>query len=346
MNESIMRVFRNTVRIIQQHLRNRKIVFWGENPSFEHFLQEEYNLSVECYVTAVPKKAHSKRILLEDLAEKAEQYYIIVTKEQPSQHIKKQFKGMKFAEYKDYIFLHRKNTIIRPFSPDYKDPYGNFVHAGGCRVVIGKLVTDSYVYVDDGFKGDMLIRLFGRGGARATVGQNCKSTIGGRIFIHDNGVLSIGNGVSFGDNVKISISEYNKVTIGDDCMFSYNILMFSGDGHAIFDLDTGRRTNLYLDDDPKGTITLGKHVWVGSGACILNRASIGNSCIIGANSTFKGQIPDYTVAAGNPAKIVKSHVTWSRNPNATEISECFSTWNGATENIEKLESELNDSSEE
>ena len=138
----------------------------------------------------------------------------------------------------------------------------------------------------------------------------------------------MGDGVSIGDNTKFSVSANNRITIGDDCMFSYDILVFSGDGHAIFDMTTGQRMNSYAITDPKGSITMGKHVWICAGVYTLNRANIGNSCILGANATVKGDIPDYSIAAGNPARIVKSNVTWGRNPDAEEIGECFTNWNG------------------
>ena len=62
---------------------------------------------------------------------------------------------------------------------------------------------------------------------------------------------------------------------------------------------------------PRGTGTyivgggkIGRNVWIGDKATILPDVSIGNNCIIGANSVVTKSFPDNCVIAGNPAKIL------------------------------------------
>lgn len=50
-------------------------------------------------------------------------------------------------------------------------------------------------------------------------------------------------------------------------------------------------------------ITIGEDCWIGNGALIM--ANVGNHCIIGAGSVVTEELPDYAIAAGNPAKIIK-----------------------------------------
>ena len=326
MRDNILSWYKTSAEIINKYRNGRTVIFYGDNAEYKDYIKESYGIESGLSLTSIEKKAGENRIYIQSLKGRAKEFYIVIPKDQPSAALHKLFRGLGFKEFKDYLFVKRNNTIIAPGAPDYKDEYGNFVHSGGCTVNIGKFVCNSYVNIDDSFTGEFKVRLFGEGGSHVEIGAGCKSSGTSRAFIHDKGVLKIGNGVSIGDNTKISIMENNRVVIGNDCMFSYDILLFSGDGHAIFDMETGRRTNLYLGDDPKGSITLGDHVWIGAGCYILNRAKIGTSCIIGAGSTFKGELPDYCVAAGNPARIVKKNVTWSRNPNAVDIGECFSTW--------------------
>lgn len=53
-------------------------------------------------------------------------------------------------------------------------------------------------------------------------------------------------------------------------------------------------------------VTIGEGSWIGENVCIIG-ASIGKNCVIGANSVVTHNIPDYSVAFGNPAKVVKKY---------------------------------------
>lgn len=55
----------------------------------------------------------------------------------------------------------------------------------------------------------------------------------------------------------------------------------------------------------KGAITIGNNVWVGDKACIFGGVTIGNGVVIGANAIVTHDIPDYSVAVGNPARVIK-----------------------------------------
>jgi acetyltransferase-like isoleucine patch superfamily enzyme len=68
-------------------------------------------------------------------------------------------------------------------------------------------------------------------------------------------------------------------------------------------------------------VVIGEGCWIGYGTIILPGAMIGNQCVIGANSVVKGVIPDFTVAAGNPAKIIyrydRDKKIWERTGSNT-----------------------------
>lgn len=51
-------------------------------------------------------------------------------------------------------------------------------------------------------------------------------------------------------------------------------------------------------------VVLGKDSFIGAGAILLPGTTIGCNCIIGAGAVVKGQIPDYSIMAGNPAKVI------------------------------------------
>lgn len=52
-------------------------------------------------------------------------------------------------------------------------------------------------------------------------------------------------------------------------------------------------------------VTIGDETWIGINAVIMGNVTVGKHCVIGANSVVIKDIPDYCVAVGNPAKVVK-----------------------------------------
>ena len=54
------------------------------------------------------------------------------------------------------------------------------------------------------------------------------------------------------------------------------------------------------------TVEVGDGSWIGEGACIIG-AKIGRGCVIGSNAVVTKDIPDYSVAVGIPAKVIKKY---------------------------------------
>lgn len=54
------------------------------------------------------------------------------------------------------------------------------------------------------------------------------------------------------------------------------------------------------------SVSIGNDSWIGENVCIIG-ANIGCHCVIGANSVVTHNIPDYSVAVGNPAKVIKKY---------------------------------------
>lgn len=53
-------------------------------------------------------------------------------------------------------------------------------------------------------------------------------------------------------------------------------------------------------------VTIGEGSWLGENVCVLS-ASIGKHCVIGANSVVVDDIPDYSIAVGVPARVIKQY---------------------------------------
>jgi sugar O-acyltransferase (sialic acid O-acetyltransferase NeuD family) len=83
--------------------------------------------------------------------------------------------------------------------------------------------------------------------------------------------------------------------------------------HAIINtgavIDHDARIDDYVHISPNatlaGTVTVGEGSWVGAGATVIQGIKIGKWAIIGAGAVVIRDVPDYAVAVGNPAKIIK-----------------------------------------
>ena len=137
------------------------------------------------------------------------------------------------------------------------------------------------------------------------IGKNCRFTKGGTIWIEEqNCKLLIGND-NYIVNADISITESDSsIEIGNNCMFANNIDIRNGDSHSIIDLSTGKRINHTRN------IIIKDHVWLGAYSRILKGVTIHQDSVVGIASVVTKDVPNNTVVAGIPAKVVKENTTW------------------------------------
>lgn len=72
----------------------------------------------------------------------------------------------------------------------------------------------------------------------------------------------------------------------------------------------------------KGTVEIGEGSWLGENVCVLG-AHIGKHCIIGANSVVTKDIPDYSVAVGVPARVIKRYDPEKKQWRKTDTNGYF-----------------------
>lgn len=97
-------------------------------------------------------------------------------------------------------------------------------------------------------------------------------------------------------------------------MLEENVLIgpnvyISDRNHNYLDVDTPIMNQGYYS---KGKVLIGSGSWVGIHAAIIGNVTIGKYCVIGANAVVTKDIPDFSVVAGNPTKIVKRYDTKSK----------------------------------
>jgi len=115
-------------------------------------------------------------------------------------------------------------------------------------------------------------------------------------------VISIGDRCVIGRGV--SLVGRRRIVIEDDVTFAPDIYV-TDHNHAYNDLriPIGRQ---WLAED---SVRIGSRSWLGTGVVVLPGADIGRHVTVAAGSVVRGTIPDYSVVAGAPARVVRRYVT-------------------------------------
>jgi acetyltransferase-like isoleucine patch superfamily enzyme len=56
----------------------------------------------------------------------------------------------------------------------------------------------------------------------------------------------------------------------------------------------------------KSPVRIGPDTWIAAKVSVLRGTTVGRGCVLGAHAVVKGEIPDYSIAVGAPAKVVKN----------------------------------------
>ena len=118
--------------------------------------------------------------------------------------------------------------------------------------------------------------------------------------------IVIGKYSTFGIT-NIAIAEpQTKILIGDDCMFANGVSVKNSDFHSIIDIHANQRIN------PSANVVIGNHVWLGEQCHVLKNVTIHDNSIVALGSIVTKDVPSNCVVAGNPIKVIKENVTWTR----------------------------------
>lgn len=165
------------------------------------------------------------------------------------------------------------------------------------RVSLSKY--NSLSYEDKEEKREILRHLFGRIGSNVSVGSP---------FICDYGRnIHIGNNVSV--NMNCTFVDCNKIIIGNNVLIASNVQIYTAT-HPIELKDRlvgnwNPETGEYFCHTYALPITIGDGCWIGGGVIILPGVNIGNGSVIGAGSVVTKDIPENSVAVGNPCRVIR-----------------------------------------
>jgi acetyltransferase-like isoleucine patch superfamily enzyme len=129
----------------------------------------------------------------------------------------------------------------------------------------------------------------------------------GRIF--DDPRLVIGNGVDVGHNVAFVVNR--EIVIEDNVNIASGVRFMDTDAHPRD--NAARIAHQPPPAEEIRPVRISKHCWIGQNSFILKGVTIGEGAVIGVNSVVVTDIPAFTVAMGNPARVVL------RNPPAATV---------------------------
>lgn len=89
-------------------------------------------------------------------------------------------------------------------------------------------------------------------------------------------------------------------------MIGHQAEVANTDSHSVLDAGSGERLN------PPANVVLEDHVWIGARTWVAKGSRIGSHSVIAAGSRVSGPLPRGVLAAGNPAQIKRTAVTWDR----------------------------------
>lgn len=152
-------------------------------------------------------------------------------------------------------------------------------------------------------------------GKNFTCGRGCRIEACQYDLKHGIHSLVIGDDVEINDFVHISA--YEKVSIGNNALMASKIYISDlnhGDYSDARPFDAS--TPFACQPISAKPIIIEDNVWLGESVCVLGGVTIGRNSIIGAMSLVNKSIPPYSIAVGNPARVIKqfNHSTqrWER----------------------------------
>lgn len=338
-------------KTVYEKSHGRKIVTLGKSPDFERVLKKYFALSVSFSVARNIDRVDDQTVFpFKKIADRPFEYYLVSAESRYSSESYDAVINSGYTELEDFIFIKHAPIVLTNISLSkggYSDRYGNSIE--GASGVISEVIfrgENSHIIIGDSVKHtenlrfDMTSNVYIRigkgcsfndsttqietkgfkGSGRIIIGESCK--FGSSRLLLFTGQrktqIIINESCTFGNGLELHANTGKKVIIGRDCMLSKDINICAGDGHSIFDVNTEKNisSSYSKTEHHRSQIVIGEHVWIANGVFIQHGTDIGSGSIIGANTVLEDIFPNNCSVVGNPARIIKKDVAWSRDMSA------------------------------
>jgi acetyltransferase-like isoleucine patch superfamily enzyme len=189
-----------------------------------------------------------------------------------------------FLGLRSVYFFGKRLLICEPLFKAYCRRYGRRVRTG------------VYIHWVQG-KGDIIL------GDDVEVDGKCVFSFAARFTARPT--LIIGDDTGISHNCRFVVGK--RITIGRHCRIASDVCMFDSSGHP--SEPGARQAGLPPSPEEVRPIVIEDNVWIGMRSIIFPGITIGQGSIVVAGSIVMGDVPPYTIVAGNPARKVGTLTT-------------------------------------
>lgn len=158
---------------------------------------------------------------------------------------------------------------------------------------------NALVYEQKEEKENILKQLFGGIGTKVSVGLPFICDYGRNIYVGSN--VSV--------NMNCTFIDCNKIIIGDNVMIASNVQLYTATHPVELEErlvpEWNSETEPFVCQTYALPIKIGNGCWLGGGVIVLPGVTIGDGSVIGAGSVVTKDIPDNSLAVGNPCRVIR-----------------------------------------
>lgn len=322
-DKKINKIFcENILNKMNLHI-NKKIVLIAKNKYFDELLKIKYNINISNFIEY---NKNSDLVEIEKNINNLKSEDVIFVVPEIFNHGEQQTLFSVF--YREFLILDIDYFMFVPKKVFFDKFIGKFIDCYNNEISIGQGVPIKFFL--NGVANKVVIkkqrRIFTfdlKSGDNIIIDENCM--LSGIIYMGWDSNINIGKKTTIAANADIAVHSFSTLSIGEDCMFSFNEIIYTGDGHPIFIKDKNRyiQINNCFNDE----IIVGNHVWIGHSCKMLSGTKIGDGSIVGAGSLTNKSFPNNVIIVGNPAKIIKKNVAWIRNILIRELEKDVDVFN-------------------
>lgn len=215
-----------------------------------------------------------------------------------------------FADVKDKEAMYKAlimNTDSKEAAEIRNKYYASQFKSMGKDVKIGvgvKIINPQYISIGNNVLIDDYATLIARGEGGITIGSNIH--INDRAYLDTeckDGYINISDDVYIGTGT--TLFGHSGMEIGDHCLLAQNITI-TPYSHIFEDPNQ----NIITQGGHTRKVTIGRDSYLGMNVTVLYSADIGEGSVVGSGAVVVKPLPPYSVAVGNPARIIRS-----RKPN-------------------------------